>query len=100
MVAPVQSGIGLVELLKEWQVVPVADDRWVEALAIDPTGNLPGVVIRFLEADGEGQYRLDFTSLARLEETIQRLGRAPLPPYIQRKPDSDPLPLPGCSWMR
>jgi S-adenosylmethionine:tRNA ribosyltransferase-isomerase len=48
-----------------------------------------GLTAEVLSDEGQGEYRVRFTSaLATLEEALARAGRLPLPPYITRPPDA------------
>lgn len=47
-----------------------------------------GSVARVLGRDGEF-FRLRFESIESLEKLLLKLGRMPLPPYIERTPDAD-----------
>lgn len=51
-----------------------------------------GLTAEVRSDEGGGEYRVCFTSeLATLEAALERAGRLPLPPYIDRAPDPDDL---------
>ena len=46
--------------------------------------------IDFLGPADDGEYRLKWESLEKLNQSLERYGRAPLPPYIHRSNAADP----------
>ncbi len=70
----------------EWQCLGQASKGLRAGAQVDFDGGLRAEI---LEAVGEGEYRVRFTSpMATLEAAIERAGQLPLPPYIDRAPDA------------
>lgn len=51
----------------------------------------PGLTMTVLERIHEGEYRVQVSSAEPAAEVLARVGRMPLPPYIKRGKEGDPL---------
>jgi S-adenosylmethionine:tRNA ribosyltransferase-isomerase len=50
-----------------------------------------GLAAEIVESKGGGEYRARFWAEGSLDEALQRAGRIPLPPYIEREPGAEDL---------
>jgi S-adenosylmethionine:tRNA ribosyltransferase-isomerase len=51
----------------------------------------PGLTMRVLERVHEGEYRVEVSTPEPATDVLARVGRMPLPPYIKRGKEGDPL---------
>ena len=83
------DGLFLSESQGLWQVMLRPSSRLREGEPLDLLG-YPGKLV-LAESLGRGLWSARVEPPAQVLQILERIGRAPLPPYIKRQPDSDDL---------